>query len=224
MWKVTDIKFWAKWNKYYIYIDGIECTKFDTYRQEEIEEQLWIKIEIWNEIDCYKLKEIEKYLWKNKYKDSWWREKERIDLVKNILISEIPELKFEEIGFWVWSKEILYEHPDKKWWPDLKVIHPKYTFYLEVTWKQWCWKSLWIRPDKIEYYKTEKLEKSWFAHTCDKENEVFFIQIDLDKEYNWTNLDVNWTMENMVIFRKDDKWVYLASDFVKKLKKYLSTL
>lgn len=224
MWKITDLRLWEKWGKYYVYVDGKECTRFDVYRKEEIERQLWSKIEVGNEVDAEKLKQIETFLWKEKYKNSWWREKERIEKVKKILLAHIPELQFEEIGFWVWSEEIIYDHPEKKGGPDLKVIHPKKSFYLEVTGKQRCGRYLWIRPDKIQYYQTEKLEKSWFAHTCDAEDEIFFIQIDPNVEYIWKDIPVNGTMEKMVLFEKDQKWVYGAERFVKGLKKHLEWL
>jgi hypothetical protein len=114
---ITKIEYFEwKWSiKIAIYYWDVRCTFFDEYRLSEIESQLWKKIEVWAGIECEEIKKIEAFLWKNKYKDSRGREKERIELVKSKLKESIPELEFEEVWFWVWSKEIIYSHPDNKW-------------------------------------------------------------------------------------------------------------
>lgn len=205
-----------------VFIDWVFCCTFDKYRIEEIEQQLWKKIKVWTNVSCNEIKDIETFIWKRKYSNSRDREKERIVLVKKILKDSIPNIEFENIWFWVDSNEIIYKHPEKKWWPDLKVKHPLKEFYLEVTWKQWCWKTLRIRPDKIQYYKDNNLNDSRFAHTCDREKEVFFIRIDLNKNYIPSEINVNWTKEEMVIFERDDNNVFSSEEFISKLLKFIS--
>lgn len=156
---------------------------------------------------------MEKFLWKNKYKYSWWREKERIQLVKDTLKSAVPELPFKDIGFGgvKWGYTLWASKEKVMTW--FKGYASKIFVLFGGNWKTMMRNTLWIWPDKIEYYRREKLDKSRVAHTCDREKKAFFIKIDVHTVYEGVDVNIYGTMEKMVVFAYHDKGVFFADRF-----------
>lgn len=221
---ITDIIFnWS--DKIDIILNRTQIFSIEKYRIWEVEQQLWKKLTVGAHVEFAELDNIVKYIRKNKY-NNWSRQREidRINLVKSFIVSHIPEVKFENIWFGVWSTEIIYEHPVSKWGPDIKLLHPLISFYIEVTWKQWCWRTLRVRPDKLEFYRKNSIDNARIAHTCDREWKLYFIKIDNNLAYTSSEIEIAWSKEKMVLFEMDHKAVYSSLIWIEYLKKKIELL
>ena len=223
--KITKIVEQNYPKKLKIFVEGKFCVSFYTYRKKDIENILNKKIVVGEDVDCEKLKDVVKYLWKYKYnRESWKLENERKKKVLGELKMKIPNLEFKDIGFGTNTIELLKRHPKDKGSPDVLITYDgKELIRLEITGKRGCGRTLWIRPDKIEYAKNHKFYDIWYAHTCDKEGEIWFIKPDLNKNYSPTEVEVRGGKERFVIFYRTSEEVKNVDEFTAYLKNKINS-
>jgi hypothetical protein len=110
---------------------------------------------------------------KQKYKDQWGLAKKRQQIVMDFL---------REQGFEVWvtglmadSEEYTPETATEAGIPDLMARKEGMEVFIEVTGQPKAPRTMWIRPDKIQYADKHPDKEVWLAFVVDQDRSIWFL-------------------------------------------------
>jgi hypothetical protein len=225
MGKITSIDYWEKGDRYFVKIDGKDCPNPERAGNFSIRARTLpaLNLYIGMEITCEELYEKEKNFWKHIYKESFKKEKVRIDAVKELIHKLNDNIQVNVVGFGADSEDIIDMHPEEKGVPDLDIVNKTtggIIAKVEVTGTaQMKGDDYWVRPDKLIYARKHKDENVWVALHYQKPSEkVVFIKPDINKEYKHQERQMSHGgVEYYVSFNESDKEVKTLEDFRESL-------
>jgi hypothetical protein len=211
---ITDIQSKKGKNKdrTYVYIDNSFCLSVRT--------RTWISfnLNIGDEANCEELKEKEKFFWKKQYgKDSWEKEKIRLNYVSKWIKKYISFVDVKTTGFGANSTDFIAEHPKEKGEPDLQIVLENtktVVLSLEVTGtERKRGNGYWVRPDKIDYIQKHPEKDIWIALHYADDKKIIWIKPFMDKQYTYVEKNLKGAIEYFVVFNDKSPEVHTSQEF-----------
>jgi len=223
--KITDIKASCATtsnpddHRVRVFIDGEYCTSIRARTFKGMQENEGI--DIGSDISCQALKDKDNFYWKQAYgKDSWEKEKVRLNKVKLFVEAVSSDIEVFTVGFGADSDAFIERHPEMAGAPDLEVRvrnEDLILLLIEVTGTEamrgdpTCY---WVRPDKLKYASMHPDEDIWVILHYSKPVEKFvFIKPTHGKTYKYVSVSIRGAGERMVEFRDSDPEVKSEYEF-----------
>jgi hypothetical protein len=201
-------------DRVWVYVDGKYCCSMRERTSKAME------LFEGKEAICSDLIKSEKFFWKNQYKDSWDKEKVRIEKVSQLIKSFSEQFRLEKTGFGADSNELIEEHPDEPGAPDVSVFNRnnKLIMYLEVTGTEYMRNPdkpiYWIRPDKIQYCQSHPEKNIWIIlHFAKPSQKFVFVKINPLKTYRYEVENIKGADEHYSPFSDADTEVKTMDEF-----------
>lgn len=198
--KITEIRYKADKERYWVFVDGEYCTSI---RKRTFPA---LKLTVGQEIDCEAIKELESHHWKNAYgKESWDKEKVRLNKVKALIEQLEPRVQAHIVGFGADTSEFIAGHPDESGKPDIEVRtkHSSIVILLvEVSGTEVMrGKTYWVRPDKLLYAKNHPDQDVWIIlHYNEPQERFVFIKPNPATDYPVVEKKIRESVEIYVEF------------------------
>lgn len=181
--KITKITYKPEKQRYWVFVDEAFCAS--------IRERTFpaLNLTAGMEISCDKIRDLENFHWKNAYnKESWEKEKIRLNKVVNLIENIDTRLKANIVGFGADTTEYIKEHPEEPGSPDIEVVLNDtgvIIIFVEVSGTETMrGESYWIRKDKIEFIQNHPDKDIWvILHYAMPKEKFVFIKADLEKKY-----------------------------------------
>lgn len=210
---ITEIRYIAKSDRYWVYVDGEYCTSVRARTLPAL------ALSVGQEVSCDKVIELEKFHWKHKYGEkAWEREKVRIERIATLIETKFPRLKVLTVGFGADSNAFLAEHPDEPGKPDLLIegrdSGQKYCM-LEVSGTEIMrGDSYWVRPDKLSYAQEHPAEDVWVClHYSQPSEKIIFIRPKPEAKYIASEKKIRDSIEHYVEFSDNSDECKSADEF-----------
>lgn len=216
--RITEITYKPEKQRYWVFIDGVFCTS--------IRERTFpaLNLAAGMEISCEKIRELENFHWKNAYnKESWEKEKIRLNKVVNLIENIDIRFKANIVGFGASTTEYIKEHPDEPGSPDIEVVLNDtgvIIIFVEVSGTEFMrGESYWIRKDKIEFIQNHPEKDIWvILHYSNIEEKFIFIKADLKKTYAVSSKTIKQATEYYVEFYPNSPELKSFQEFKSYLK------
>lgn len=197
--KITKIDYKLDKGRYWIFVDGAYCTSIRDRTFPSL------NLEVGSEVSCEKIKELESFHFKNQYKDSWAKEKIRLQKVQALITSFDPRLDVNITGFGANTTEYIAAHPEEAGKPDIEVINKNskmILIYVEVSGTERMREGdYWVRPDKLTYAQKHTNDDVWIIlHYQEPQEKFVFIKPSPTKNYIYNKVVIKQTTEHYVFF------------------------
>ena len=216
--RITKITYKPEKQRYWVFVDGVYCAS--------IRERTFpaLNLTAGMEISCDKVKELENFHWKNAYnKESWEKEKVRLNKVVNLIENIDTRLKANIVGFGADTTEYIKEHPEEQGSPDIEVVLNDtgvIIIFVEVSGTEFMrGESYWIRKDKIEFIQNHPEKDIWvILHYSNIDEKFVFIKADLKKTYIVSSKTIKQATEYYVEFYPNSPELKSFQEFKSYLK------
>lgn len=205
--EITNIKYNADSERYWIYVDDRYCASIRSRTFPAL------NLNIGQIISCEEIKELENHHWKHAYGQSAWdKEKIRLTKVKELIESFDGRVLVDVVGFGADTNEFIAGHPAESGKPDLEVKlrgDGRVILFVEVTGTESMrGTTYWVRPDKLKYSNNHPAEDVWLVlHFMRPDEKFVFIKPNPNRQYKVSEMNIRGSIELYVEFSDSDQEV-----------------
>lgn len=186
-----------------------------------------MNLSIGQEISCSEVRELEAHFWKHSYgKDSWEKEKTRLNRVLDLLNWADARAEAFVTGFGADSMEFIEGHPDEAGKPDIEVKLKGQNIsvmMIEVTGtEQRRGSDYWVRPDKLTYAQSHLEIDVWLIlHYALPREKFVIIKPKANFPYLAQDFTIRGAVEHYVVFSDSSDEIVSLNDFRQYLNRKL---